>query len=262
MWQQQLRSAGGPSPFDDYAPGRRRAGRSVGAAVLEEPGPAPRSGPLGEGRCPRRGSMSCTVPPPGSPATLLLERYCSVSGGRRRAAAGRLRRHPATASLGRVEAELLRRVNAGLPADRRRPPPVRRCGQGVTSPQRVLGGAAERAGPPAQPELRALVPRPGRRAGAAAGRRPGLRSWSVTSSGPAAAPATALREHDPTPVDDAAVADAAVAALVTMLDERMGRLQRRQQRRGAGARVRHSLRRGGLVGSARGVVRRLVRRFR
>lgn len=58
-----------------------------------------------------------TVPPSGSPPTALLERYCSVLG------VDPDRMVPETSrvntSLGRVQAELLRRVNSELPADLR-----------------------------------------------------------------------------------------------------------------------------------------------
>ncbi len=59
-----------------------------------------------------------TVPPPGSPPTLLLERYCRVLGVR----AGELAPGPGrgNTSLGRVQAELLRQVNLGLSDDQRR----------------------------------------------------------------------------------------------------------------------------------------------
>jgi hypothetical protein len=58
-----------------------------------------------------------TVPPSGSPPTTLLERYCSVLG------VDPERMVPETSrvntSLGRVQAELLRRVNSELPAELR-----------------------------------------------------------------------------------------------------------------------------------------------
>jgi len=59
-----------------------------------------------------------TVPPPGSPPTLLLERYCRVLGVR----SDDLAPGPGAGntSLGRVQAELLRQVNLGLPDDLRR----------------------------------------------------------------------------------------------------------------------------------------------
>ncbi|WP_432479392.1 hypothetical protein [Nocardioides sp. GXQ0305] len=59
-----------------------------------------------------------TVPPPGSAPTLLLERYCRVLGVR----ADELAPAPGrgNTSLGRVQAELLRQVNLGLPDDLRR----------------------------------------------------------------------------------------------------------------------------------------------
>jgi hypothetical protein len=59
-----------------------------------------------------------TVPPSGSPSGLLLARFCSVLG----VDPGWLRpeERPSNRSLGRVEAELLRRVNAQLPDDLRR----------------------------------------------------------------------------------------------------------------------------------------------
>jgi len=59
-----------------------------------------------------------TVPPPGSDPTLLLERYCRVLGIR----AADLSPGPGAGntSLGRVQVELLRQVNLGLPDDLRR----------------------------------------------------------------------------------------------------------------------------------------------
>lgn len=59
-----------------------------------------------------------TVPAPGSEPTLLLERYCRVLGVR----SGDLAPGPGASntSLGRVQAELLRQVNLGLPDDLRR----------------------------------------------------------------------------------------------------------------------------------------------
>lgn len=59
-----------------------------------------------------------TVPPPGSPPTLLLERYCRVLGVR----ADELVPGPraSNTSLGREQAELLRLVNRGLPDEVRR----------------------------------------------------------------------------------------------------------------------------------------------
>ena len=59
-----------------------------------------------------------TVPPPGSASTLLLERYCRVLGIRAEELAPAPGR--GNTSLGRVQAELLRRVNLGLPDDLRR----------------------------------------------------------------------------------------------------------------------------------------------
>lgn len=59
-----------------------------------------------------------TVPPSGSPPTELLRRYCAVLG----VDPGSLvpQERPANTSLGRVQAELLRRVNVALPEDLRR----------------------------------------------------------------------------------------------------------------------------------------------
>lgn len=59
-----------------------------------------------------------TVPPPGSPPTLLLERYCRVLG----VSPDSLAPGPGAGntSLGRVHAELLRQVNLALPDDLRR----------------------------------------------------------------------------------------------------------------------------------------------
>jgi hypothetical protein len=54
-----------------------------------------------------------TVPPPGGPPTLLLERFCRVIGVE---AVGLARPEiPSNTSLGRVQAEVLRRVNRELP---------------------------------------------------------------------------------------------------------------------------------------------------
>ncbi|MGB0101839.1 MAG: hypothetical protein WBP61_16295 [Nocardioides sp.] len=56
-----------------------------------------------------------TVPPPGSAPTLLLERFAGVLG----VDPGRIEpeERPTNSSLGRVQAEVLRRVNGELPAD-------------------------------------------------------------------------------------------------------------------------------------------------
>jgi hypothetical protein len=59
-----------------------------------------------------------TVPPSGSPPTLLLERYCRVLGVRAEGLAPAPGR--GNTSLGHVQAELLRQVNLGLPDDLRR----------------------------------------------------------------------------------------------------------------------------------------------
>jgi hypothetical protein len=59
-----------------------------------------------------------TVPPPGSPPTLLLERFCRVLDVRAEELAPAPGR--GNTSLGHVQAELLRQVNLGLPDDLRR----------------------------------------------------------------------------------------------------------------------------------------------
>lgn len=257
MWQQQLRSAG-TVPFDDYL-----------RAVVAREGPAAqrfwRNQDLRrvldrwEKVVPAARIHVVTVPPPGSPATLLLERYCSVLGVDPEPLAGFV--PPGNPSLGRVEAELLRRVNAGLPTDRRRRHLYGDVGKRYFS-QRVLG---ERRSEPARlpPELAPWC----RDQADALVQRLTAGGYDVVGDVDDLRPRSDAFARTTEPVDDTAVADAAVAALVTMLDQRMGRLERRQQRRrsggrGAGARVRHGLRRGGLVGRARRRVGRLVRRFR
>lgn len=237
MWQQRVRS-GGTLPFEDYV-----------AAVVSRDGPVARRFwrnqdllrvlDRWEEAVPAARIHVVTVPPPGSPPVLLLERYCSVLGVDPTPLAGHV---PAgNASLGRVEAELLRRVNAGLPPERRRRQLYGDVGKRYFS-QRVLGKL--RSDPARLP--------------------PELASWCraqademverlATGGYDVVGDLDDLRPHSfastDGPVDDTAVADAAVAAIVTMLDERLDRLERRQARGLAAA---PSGRRRGLLARARG----------
>lgn len=252
MWQQQLRSAGTVS-FDDYL-----------RAVVAREGPTaqrflrnqdlPRVLDRWEEEVPASRIHVVTVPPPGSPATVLLERYCSMLAVDPAPLAGYV--PPGNPSLGRVEAELLRRVNAGLPAERRRRQLYGDVGKRYFS-QRVLG---ERRSEPARLPLE-LAPWCREWADEMV-QRLAVGGYDVVGDLDDLRPRSESFARTTEPVDDTAVAEVAVRALVTMLDERIGRVQRRLSRRGTGARLRHGPRGGGPVAGARGVVGRLVRRFR
>lgn len=249
MWQQQLRS-GGDVGWDDYLD-----------AVVRRQGPVAKRFWNNQGLvkvlqrwstvvAPERIHV-VTVPPSGAPPTQLLERFCEVLG----VDPGPLAEHTprGNPSLGRVEAELLRRVNASLPAERRRRQVYGTVGKRYFS-QDVLG------------ELRSDRTRVPQR----------LETWCAEQAERVVATVAAggydvhgdLDDLRPRPesfgpdegqVSDTEVAEAAVAAITTMLEGRMARLARRQRRqsgrrrrRGAGGRAR------GLPGRA--VLRTLVRR--
>jgi hypothetical protein len=227
MWQQQLRS-GGAVGWDDYLDN-----------VVRRQGPAAKRFWNNQGLVkvlqrwsavvPAERIHLVTVPPSGAPPTLLLERYCEVLGVDPAPLAEHTPR--GNPSLGRVEAELLRRVNAALPAERRRRQVYGTVGKRYFS-QDVLG------------ELRSDRTRVPQR----------LETWCGEQAERVVA-TVAAGEYDvhgdlddlrPRPdsfgpdggqVSDSEVAEVAVAAITTMLERRMARLARRQRRRGrAGAR--------------------------
>jgi hypothetical protein len=113
-WQQDLK-AGRTSSYRRYLR-RLQAMEAKGAGrhpwiQLDPPAVLARwAAELPEGRV-----HVVTVPPPGGPPTLLLERFCRVIGvdpaGLARAET------PSNTSLGRVQAEVLRRVNRELPQE-------------------------------------------------------------------------------------------------------------------------------------------------
>lgn len=180
-----------------------------------------------------------TVPPSGSAPTLLLERFCRVLG----VDAGSLVPEEAAAntSLGRVQAEVLRRVNAGLSQDARRRQVYGDVGKRFFAAQ-VLAGQEGR---------RIRVPE-------------ALRDWCTAVT---EAQVGAIRDAGYDVVGDLAdlrcpddafsaaerrpaereVADVAVASLTTMLEQRAEATRRRRRR----SRQR----------SARGGLRQRVRRI-
>lgn len=219
-WQQQLR-AGGSVAFDDYVDRvvsrRGRQARRFWAShdlldVLDR----------WEQHVPAERIHVVTVPQPGGPREALLERYCSVLGVDPATLAADAAR--GNTSLGRVQAELLRRVNAGLRPDQT----VRQLYGDVGKRWfsiRVLGQ---------QPGVRTLMP-------------PGIRGWCeeqadawvprleggsydvVGDAGELRPAASAFAEGDQA-VTEAEVADAATAALVEVLGGRIDRLRARKQR--------------------------------
>ena len=117
-WQQSLQ-AGGSLGYDAYLRRlRRRAkGGALGASRLHLDPPAVLA--RWAEHVPAERIHVVTVPPQGSSPTLLLERYCRVLG----VDPGPLETEVASSNtgLGRVQSEVLRRVNAGLdPRLRRR----------------------------------------------------------------------------------------------------------------------------------------------
>jgi hypothetical protein len=176
-----------------------------------------------------------TVPPSGSAPTLLLERFCTVLG----VDAGSLvpEETPSNTSLGRVQAELLRRVNEQLPDELRR--------------RQVYGDVGKRFF-----SSQVLATQQGRRI-----RVPGeLREWCRAVAGEqirdlAAAgyrvegtledlrcPEAAFADDEAEPAERE-VAAVAVAALVRILTLRASALQRRREAPPAGPGLRTRARR-------------------
>lgn len=114
-WQQMIQS-GSSLPFEDYlARLRDREARNGSWANKDVIKLLTRWSQV----VPPRRVHVVTVPPPGGDPELLLRRFCAVLGVDAEALDTRLDRH--NQSLGRVEAEVLRRVNAQLsPAHRHR----------------------------------------------------------------------------------------------------------------------------------------------
>lgn len=249
MWQQQLRS-GGDVGWDAYLD-----------HVVSRQGPAAKRFWSNQGLVkvlqrwsavvPPERIHVVTVPPSGAPPTLLLERYCAVLGVDPAPLAEHTPR--GNPSLGRVEAELLRRVNASLPAERRRRQVYGTVGKRYFS-QDVLG------------ELRGERTRVPRR----------LETWCAEQAERVVATVAAggydvhgdLGDLRPRPdsfgpdegqVSDTELADVAVAAITTMLEHRMARLARRQRRRSRAA-GRGGRRRGRAV--LRALRRRAARALR
>jgi len=221
MWQQQLRS-GGDVGWHDYLDTVERGQGPVAKRFWNNQGLV-KVLDRWSAVVPSERIHVVTVPPSGAPPTLLLERYCEVLG----VDPGPLAEHTprGNPSLGRVEAELLRRVNASLPRERRRRQVYGTVGKRYFS-QDVLG------------DLRSERTRVPRR----------LEPWCVQQAERVVAKVAAggydvhgdLDDLRPRPesfgadegqVDDTEVAEVAVAAIATMLDRRMARLARRQRRR-------------------------------
>lgn len=176
-----------------------------------------------------------TVPPPGSPPTLLLERFCHVLGVD--PAVLEPEESAANTSLGRVQAEVLRRVNAGLPDELRRRQVYGDVGKRFFAAQ-VLAGQDGRP-----------IRVPGE-----------LREWcdAVTAEQVATirragydvvgdlddlrCPETAFSDQERRP-SEREVSEVAVAALARMLELRLEGLQRRRSQRPARGGVRARLRR-------------------
>lgn len=113
-WQQELKSG----RTDGYRAYLRRLRRSQQLGRTGHPwihlDPPAVLARWGENLAPERLHV-VTVPPAGSPPTLLLERFCRVLGIDHTSLEPE--QAAANTSLGRVQAEVLRRVNAGLPDD-------------------------------------------------------------------------------------------------------------------------------------------------
>lgn len=231
MWQQQLRS-GGDVGWDDYLDRVVSRQGSVAKRFWNNQGLV-KVLERWSAVVPADRIHVVTVPPSGAPRTQLLERYCAVLGVDPAPLAEHTPR--GNPSLGRVEAELLRRVNASLPAERRKRQVYGTVGKRYFS-QNVLG------------ELRSDRTQVPRR----------LESWCGQQAERVVA-TVAAGEYDvrgdlddlrPRPetfgpdegqVSDTEVAEVATAAITTMLEHRMTRLARRQRRRrraggGAGGR--------------------------
>jgi hypothetical protein len=116
-WQQELKSARTPT-YEEWLErlqvGEQEGRRGHPWIQLDAPAVLARW----EAVVPRERIHVVTVPPPGSPVTLLLERYCRVLGVRAEDLVPGPR--ASNTSLGRVQAELLRQVNVGLTDDVRR----------------------------------------------------------------------------------------------------------------------------------------------
>lgn len=182
-----------------------------------------------------------TVPPSGSSPTLLLERFCRVLGVDPAGLGTRDR--AANTSLGREQAELLRRVNAGLPDDVRRRQVYGDVGKRYLA-SRVLGSQQGRRIVVPE-ERRAWVERVAEEQVTALGGAGYDVVGSLEDLRPDAA-AFSADELPPTPED---VADAAIVALTTVVE-----LRGRQQRDSGAP--------GPVEVSTQGVARRLWRRLR
>lgn len=189
-----------------------------------------------------------TVPPAGSPPTALLERYCSVLGVDPDRMAPEETR--GNVSLGRVQAELLRRVNSELPAEMRPRQVYGAVGKRFFATQILAAQTPSSIRVPA--EFRAWCDEVADR------QIKTIDSAGYLVTGPLAdlrCPDAAFCDEDD-PATHREVASAAVSALVRILSLR-GEAVRRRAEEAASSRPRE----GGRP-SARARVGRLMRRMR
>ncbi|MDP3890230.1 hypothetical protein [Nocardioides sp.] len=210
-WQQSLKATR-TFGFDEYVAsvvsGQGRAARAFWPAqdvldVLDR----------WEAIVPRERVHLVTVPPPGQAPGLLLERYCSVLG----VDPASLDTHVARGNqaLGRVQAEVLRRVNAALPRESRR----RHVYGPVVKRSFVPGILAGQGGAPA------LVPAEHldwcREHAARLGAALTERGYDVAGDLGDLAPSPSAFDDDYAPPSAEEVADAAAAALAELLQQQM-----------------------------------------
>lgn len=246
-WQQQVRSAGTVG-FDDYVRAVTRRRGTVARRFWNNQD-LPRILECWRGLVPASRIHVVAVPPPSSPTTLLLERFCSVLQVDVSPLTSIV--PPGNPSLGRVEAELLRRVNARLSREHRRRHLYGDVGKRFFS-QQVLGAQhsdkvrlPRRLEPWCQDEAALAIDR--------------LRTdgYDVVGDLDDLRPRSDSFATDIATTFDSEVTDAAVQAIATMLAQKMSGLDRQRRR---SVRVPASEGRG--AGRVRRRAPRLLRRVR
>ncbi|MFC4784106.1 hypothetical protein ACT8ZV_06505 [Nocardioides sp. MAHUQ-72] len=116
-WQENLR-AGGSVPYEKYLRRLRRQSREADFGDKRPQFDPPNVLARWAAHVPAERIHVVTVPPPGSSPTLLLERYCRVLGVDPTALSTDV--VGSNTGLGRLQSEVLRRVNAGLEPELRR----------------------------------------------------------------------------------------------------------------------------------------------
>jgi hypothetical protein len=219
-WQQTLQ-AGGSVAFEDYVeavaarkgPGSKRFWRSQGVLPILE---------NWEALVPRDRIHVVTVPPSGSTPGLLLNRFCELLG----VDPAPLAPPPPddNVSLGRVQGDLLRRVNGLLPKDARRRDRYGDVGKRWFARQVLASQAGERALLPrsfetwCREEADAVIETLAKGGYHVTGDLEDLRPLPGAFG-------------DAEPVTDAQVAEASAQALAAVLEERMDRTDEARARR-------------------------------